>query len=67
MHEQMASIENRADQLASTAAGLRALVARFKLEDSRTASTDTFAPEPADRPTRRRRPAGSDARARLVS
>ncbi|MFN8635628.1 MAG: methyl-accepting chemotaxis protein [Chloroflexota bacterium] len=39
MHEQMTGIESRADRLASTAADLRALVAKFRLEEGATMSS----------------------------
>jgi methyl-accepting chemotaxis protein len=52
MHEQMASIESRADRLAQTAAGLRALVTRFQLADTPAME----AVEAAEATARSRRP-----------
>jgi methyl-accepting chemotaxis protein len=62
MHEQMATIESRADQLASTAAGLRALVARFQLDDGAADPT----PTPVASADRARRSAGRAAPERLA-
>jgi methyl-accepting chemotaxis protein len=63
MHEQMTSIEQRADQLASTASGLQTLVARFQVEDQ-TVEAVAPAEAPAARAPRR---AHRPDRARLAS
>ena len=55
MHAQMSSIESRADHLAQTAAGLRALVTRFQLAESAQAQATMVAAEPVGRRQRAER------------